>query len=217
MAARRPEGTAPDGRTRGRGRDETRSPRPRAGALREIHLLVCGERLRGDDAAAPLAVDRLPADVRGLATISEVGAISPDMVVALGDDAAVVLADAALGIAAGRIVTRPLEFLADPASLGPAPASSHGLSARHVLALVAEIRGAPVRGTFVGVGGAGFGFGEGLSAAVAASLPEFSAAIEAEIRRLAEVPPGGRATPAAAVPAFPAGRSARGGGRAAGP
>ena len=38
---------------------------------------------------------------------------------------------------------------------------------------------------FVGIGGAEFGFGEGLSPAVAGGLPGFAAAISDEIRRLA--------------------------------
>jgi hypothetical protein len=47
------------------------------------------------------------------------------------------------------------------------------------------MRGSPLRGSFVGLGATGFAFGEGLSAPVAAALPAFAAAIEAEVRRLA--------------------------------
>jgi len=65
------------------------------------------------------------------------------------------------------------------------PASTHTMPAREVLALAAELRGTPPRGTFVGIGAAAFGFGEELSPAVAAGIPAFAAAIESEIRRLA--------------------------------
>jgi hydrogenase maturation protease len=68
---------------------------------------------------------------------------------------------------------------------GAAPASSHSLPPDQVLALAEEMRGSALRGVFVGIGGEAFGFGEGLSPAVAAALPAFTAAIAAEIDRLA--------------------------------
>ena len=54
-----------------------------------------------------------------------------------------------------------------------------------VLALAATLRDAPPRGTFVGIGGAGWNVGTPLSAAVAAALPAFAAAIAAAITELA--------------------------------
>jgi hypothetical protein len=53
------------------------------------------------------------------------------------------------------------------------------------MALAEALRGSLPRGAFVGIGGAEFGFGEGLSAPVAAGLPAFVTAIADEIRRLA--------------------------------
>jgi hypothetical protein len=47
------------------------------------------------------------------------------------------------------------------------------------------MRGSPLRGTFVGIGGAEFRFGEPPSEEVAAALPAFAAALADEIRRLA--------------------------------
>jgi Ni,Fe-hydrogenase maturation factor len=64
------------------------------------------------------------------------------------------------------------------------PATSHSLPPDQVLALAEELRGSPFRGVFVGIGPVEFGFGEELSPRVAAGLPAFTAAIEAEIRRL---------------------------------
>ena len=149
-----------------------------------VHVLICWERLRGDDGAAVLAASLLPPDVVALARITEVGQISPDAFVAIPPDAPLIVADAAVGIPAGRIVVLALESLADSAGDGATPASSHSLPARQVLALVSEIRGAPVRGTLIVLGGATFEFGERLSAPVAAALPDFTAAIASEIRRL---------------------------------
>jgi hydrogenase maturation protease len=156
-----------------------------------IPVLLCGERLRGDDGAAALAACLLPPDVVALATISEPGELSPDALLAISPATPLVVADAAVGIPAGAVVVLDLEALADAEADGAIPASSHAFPAQEVLALVAEIRGSPVRGSFVGIGAATFGFGEPLSARVAEALPGFAAAIAAEIRRLALDEAGG--------------------------
>ena len=149
---------------------------------------VCGEGLRGDDGAAIRAAALLPDDVRALADVLEVGQLSVETLLDVPDGAAVIVADAAVGIAAGEIVTLPLAHLARPAARGESgavPASSHSLPPDQVVALAGEMRGSPPRGSFVGIGGAEFGFGERLSPAVEAGLPGFAAAIAAEVRRLA--------------------------------
>jgi hydrogenase maturation protease len=150
-----------------------------------VHVLICGELLRGDDGAAVLAADLLPRDVRALARITEVGQLSLEALLAAPTDAALIVADAAVGIPAGQIVALSLEAVARSVGSGAAPASSHALPPQQVLALAAEIRGAPLRGTFVGIGATEFGFGGEMSEAVAAALPEFAAAIASDIRRLA--------------------------------
>lgn len=152
---------------------------------RRVRLLVCGERLRGDDGAAPLAAEALPADVLALAEVVEIGMLDVDALLGIPADAALVVADAAVGVPAGALVTLPLDAVAQAAGRGPAPASSHALPPDQVLALAAMLRGSLPRGTFVGIGGASFGFGEALSPAVAGGLGAFTAALAAEIRRLA--------------------------------
>jgi hydrogenase maturation protease len=154
-------------------------------ARNRVHVLICGEPLRGDDAAAPLAAEMLPPDVLALATITELGQLGVEALLNVPADAAVVVADAAVGIPAGRIVVLPLEDVARPAGSGASPASSHTLPPDQVLALADEMRGSPLRGTFVGIGGAEFRFGEPPSEEVAAALPAFAAALADEIRRLA--------------------------------
>jgi hydrogenase maturation protease len=150
-------------------------------------VLVCGESLRGDDAAALAAVELLPADTRSLAEVVEVGQLSVEALLDLPEGVALIVVDAATGVAAGQAVTMPLASVAGGAgrSGGAAPASSHALPPDQVLALAEELRGSPVRGSFVGIGGAAFGFGEKLSPAVIAGLPAFAAALAEEIRRLA--------------------------------
>jgi hydrogenase maturation protease len=156
------------------------------GKPRHLNLLLCGERLRRDDGAAILAVELLPADVRELAEIIEVGQLSVEALLEAEEGAGFVVADAAVGVAPGEVVTLPLADLAAAAGRGgPAPASSHSIPPDQVLALAAELRGAAPRGVFVGLGGADFSFGEGLSEPVAAALPAFAEAIAEAIRRLA--------------------------------
>jgi hydrogenase maturation protease len=148
-----------------------------------VRVLVCGERLRGDDAAAGRALDQLDPETRELAEIAEVGQLSVEALIDVPDGVAVIVADAVLGAEPGSVVTLPLEDVAR--GLGAQPASSHSLPPDQVIALAEELRGTPLEGTFVGIGGAGFAFGEELSPPVEAGLPAFTAALAAEIWRLA--------------------------------
>ena len=132
-----------------------------------------------------VAAGALPLGARATAEIVEVGQLSVEVLLDVPDGRAVVVVDAVRGIEPGQVVTLPLE---DVARGGALPASSHALPPDQVIALAAEMRGVMPRGVFVGIGGAGFDFGEGLSPAVAAALPEFTATLAEEIRRLA----GGR-------------------------
>lgn len=153
--------------------------------VRTVRLLVCGERLRGDDAAAVLAVQLLPPEVRAMAEIVEVGQLDVEALLDVAEGVSVIVADAAVGVAAGRVVTMPLADVARSTVSGAGPASSHSLPPDQVLALADELRGSLPRGSFVGIGGAEFGYGDGLSELVAAGLPAFASAIAEEIRRLA--------------------------------
>lgn len=149
-----------------------------------VRVLVCGERLRSDDAAALLAAEGLTDDTRAMAEVIEVGQLSVEALLEVPEGVALIVADAAVGIPAGQVVTMPLEDVAGRLD-GVAPASSHSMPPDQVLALTQQMRGSPLRGSFVGIGGAEFGFGEGLSPAVEAGLPAFVAALTDEIRRLA--------------------------------
>jgi len=154
--------------------------------LPAVRLLLCGERLRGDDSAALLVAEWLPEDARSLADIVEVGQLSVEALLDVPDSVAVIVADAAVGVAAGVVVTLPLDRVAaGRADSSAAPASSHSLPPDQVLAIAAELRGSMPRGVFVGIGGAEFGFGAGLSPAVAAGLARFASTLAHEIRRLA--------------------------------
>jgi hydrogenase maturation protease len=148
-----------------------------------VRVLVCGERLRGDDGAAVLAAEALDQATLALAVVVEVGQLSVEALLDVPEGAAVIVVDAAAGVAVGKVVIVPLADIAGR-SAAASPASSHSLPPDQVLALAEELRGSPFRGVFVGIGAAEFGFGEDLSPAVAAGLPAFTAALAAAIRRL---------------------------------
>jgi hydrogenase maturation protease len=126
----------------------------------------------------------LSGQARALAEIVEIGQLSVEALIDVPGGVAVIVADAAVGVVAGEVVTAEL---VDVAAHGPrgVPASSHALPPDQVLGLAVEMRGFPLRGVFVGIGGAEFGLGEQLSPAVERGLPALTAALETEIRRLA--------------------------------
>jgi hydrogenase maturation protease len=157
-------------------------------APRPVIVLVCGEPRRGDDAAAfaatSAAVDLLSAGIRGVADIRPVGALDVDDIASVGEGAACLIVDAAVGPDPGAIVLGSLASLARSGGDGPAPRSTHAMPADQVLGLAAIVRPGLPPGSFVGIGGASFGLGEGLSLDVERALPRFARAIAAEIERL---------------------------------
>ena len=111
-----------------------------------------------------------------------VGQLEPDDLTGLAPGNRVVVIDAVRGIEPGRIVLRPL---ADLATGGPAPRSSHMLPLRDVLGIVTALEGSLPEGVFVGLGGTSFELGGQMSAAVRDAIPRYVAAIEQEVSRLA--------------------------------
>lgn len=150
-----------------------------------VRVFACGERSRGDDAVAILAAERLPAAVRALAEVDLCGQLDVQALVDIPAGQACIVVDAAVGIPPGEIVVLPLEQVAQDG--GARPHSSHSLPPDQSLALAAVLRGELPRGSFVGLGGAAFELGAGLSPAVAAAMDAFVQAIAAEIHRLSGV------------------------------
>ncbi|MBI2481123.1 MAG: tetratricopeptide repeat protein, partial [Planctomycetia bacterium] len=89
---------------------------------------------------------------------------------------AVVIVDAAVGVAPGEIVVLPLEGLGRG---GPSPASSHALPIDQVLGVAAALRGGLPSGSFVGIGGSSFAPGAPFSPAVREGLTSLTKAIAA--------------------------------------
>jgi len=155
-----------------------------------VWLVICGEPERGDDAAAPIAVDGLPAELLARCEIRRGSALDVETLLDIPAGAACVLVDAAVGIAAGSVVVMSLDELGHPVTCpatDAAPRSSHELPVEHVIGLARALRGRLPAGSFVGIGAASAGLGDPLSAAVTRGLPAFRAAIAAEIRRLDRV------------------------------
>ncbi len=135
--------------------------------MRPVTMLVCGDRLRGDDGSAAAVVAALPAVVRHLGTVRDVGGLMPDDL--LGATGPVIVVDAVHGLPAGSVVDVPLESLSEIAAAGASPGSSHALPLPAVLA-IAQRLGALPEGRFIGIAGDAFALGDGLSVAVRASI-----------------------------------------------
>lgn len=154
-----------------------RRPRPpRHGAVVAVEVLVCGSPDRGDD-GAPMAVmgrlrDQLPPDV----TMRAVGMLDVDDLLSVPTGAGVVIVDAATGIEPGTIVDLALNGLIGRSD-GVHPRSSHALTLPEVVGLADMLRGRPLPGRIVAIGGAHFGLGSSFSRPVTAALDPLSEAI----------------------------------------
>lgn len=141
-----------------------------------IEVLVCGAQDRGDDgapiAAAALIGHHAVDDVR----VHVVGQLDIDDLLAIPAGTGVVIVDAAIGIHAGHILTLPLSGLIGRDD-GLHPRSSHALAFPEVVALADFMRGRPLCGRVVVIGGCSFGLGAPFSRAVATALPALGSAI----------------------------------------
>jgi hydrogenase maturation protease len=148
-----------------------------------VEVLACGALDRGDDGAAVMAVGRLadvlPPDVR----TRIVGQLDIDDLLAVPKGAGVVVADTALGVDPGWIVEIPFSGLAGREA-GIRPRSSHALSIPETIAVASIIRGHPLPGIVVAIGGVDFGLGEALSWPVASAMDAFALAIADAIGRV---------------------------------
>ena len=148
-----------------------------------VELLACGAPDRGDDGAAVMAVgrlaDALPDDVR----TRIVGQLDIDDLLAVPAGAGAVVVDTVVGVDPGWIVEIPFSGLAGR-DAGIRPRSSHALSIPETVAVASIIRGRPLYGIVVGIGGVDFGLGEALSWPVAAGMDTFVMAVLDAVRRV---------------------------------
>jgi hydrogenase maturation protease len=170
-----------------------------------VEVLVCGSPDRGDDGAAIAAAALIGQHAADNVVIRVVGSLDIDHLLAIPADAGVVIVDCAVGIRAGRIVELPLTGLIGRDD-GPRPRSSHALAFPEVIGLAEFIRGRPLCGRVVVVGGSAFGFGDPFSRPVAAALPALATAVLDAVEDVRS------AVIAGATPGTPIG-AARGAGR----
>ncbi len=135
-----------------------------------VRILACGAIDRGDDAAALLAVRRLPAAARRAACVEEIGQLSAEHLLGSPGSRTVVV-DCVRGVPAGSILELPLAEL--PALEASLPVTStHALSVGGAVGLAAALGGIGPQDWFLGIGGESFAVGGSPSAAVASHLEE---------------------------------------------
>ncbi len=145
-----------------------------------VRVIAVGERARGDDGVGPAVADALEA--RGHA-VRRLWGEPAEVLEALSGAAAVVLVDAVRsGAAPGAVSVLDLAGvrLRETAGLRT---SSHGLGLGEAVELARALGELPARAALVGVEGARFEPGAGLSPAAAAAIPEAVRVVESILER----------------------------------
>ena len=155
--------------------------RPLAGAL--VEVLACGDPDGGDDGASIAALGELAPDLPSDVSVRLVGQLDIDDLLALPPGAGAVVVDTATGVDPGWVVEIPFIGFAGRASAIRAR-SSVTLSRPETVGLASMIRGRPLVGVLVAIGGASFRPGEALSWPVGAGLGSFRVAIVDAIERV---------------------------------
>jgi len=148
-----------------------------------VEVLACGEPDRGDDGASVAALDDLAPGLPSDVSVRRVGHLDIDDLLAIPAGAGAVVVDTATGVDPGWVVEIPFIGFAGRES-GIRARSSDALSRPETVGVASMIRGRPVVGVLVAIGGASFGPGEALSWPVASGLCSFRVAIADAIERV---------------------------------
>jgi hydrogenase maturation protease len=140
-----------------------------------VEILICGAEDRGDDAAGLAAARDLAGQLPPGVRVRAVGQLDVIDLLELPSGVALVIVDAATGIAPGSIVDLPIDELRRLKTCRPR--SSHALGAPEAVGLAALFRREPVTGRIVAIGGSNFGIGADLSPRVAEAIPGLVASI----------------------------------------
>ncbi len=142
----------------------------------DVLVLGLGNRLRGDDAAGPLLIDRLAA-AGCRARLVDGGTIGLQLLPEVQDAAALVAVDAAnLGRPPGSVAV--FEGAAMDRALGGRKSSAHEVALADLVAAAALAGGLPVHRALVAVQPARCDWGLEPSEAVGAAMPQLQAAVE---------------------------------------
>jgi len=148
-----------------------------------VEILLCGSLDRGDDGVGHAVGDALRGSVPNGARIRLIGMLQVDDLLNVPPGGTAIVVDAATGIRGGHIVDLPLDGLLDCRDR-LRPRSSLALGFPEVIGVAAIIRGHPLTGRIIAVGGVHFGLGSGLSPSVRRAVPRMVAAIRAAVAEL---------------------------------
>jgi hypothetical protein len=148
-----------------------------------VQVLACGIRDQGDDGASIAALAALEPELPSDVTVRLVGQLDIDDLLAVPAGAGAVVVDTATGIDPGWVVEIPFIGFAGRES-GIRARSSDALSRPETVGLASMIRGRPLTGVLVAIGGASFGPGDAISWPVASGLCTFRLAIVDAIDRV---------------------------------
>ena len=155
-------------------------PAPEVGL---VEVLVCGDPGRGDDGASRAALAEIEPDLPADVTVRLVGQLDIDDLLAVPSGAGAVVVDTATGIDPGWVVEIPFIGFAGRES-GIRARSSDSLSRPETVGVASMIRGRPLVGVLVAIGGSSFGLGDAMSWPVVAGLCSFRVAITDAIARV---------------------------------
>lgn len=154
-----------------------------------VAVIALGNRYRHDDGAGPVVAARA-VEEGGLDAGPLTPADASDLVDGWdGCDLAIVVDATRSGAPAGTV--RRTEFGEGAGAPGPVAASTHALGLAAALRLSRALGSGPRRVVVVGVEGADFGPGEGLSPAVAEAVPAAVAVVVELIREAQACAPAG--------------------------
>jgi hydrogenase maturation protease len=176
--------TSPQAIERSRPTDVNASPDAHHPA---VEILVCGSPDRGDDAAPSAAVQLIAGHLPESVHVRTVRQLDIDDLLAVPTDAGVVVVDAAIGLVPGTVVELPLTGLAGRGRR-VRPRSSHALAFPEVLGIARVLRGRPLRGRIVAIGGKDFGLGAPLSPPVASAVGALGDGVVAAVAAIAAEP-----------------------------
>jgi hypothetical protein len=148
-----------------------------------VEVLACGDPGRGDDGASLAALAELAPDLPADVTVRLVGQLDIDDLLAVPSGAGAVVVDTATGIDPGWVVEIPFVGFVRRDS-GIRARSSDALSRPETVGVASMIRGRPLVGVLVAIGGSAFGPGDALSWPVASGLCSFRVAIVDAIERV---------------------------------
>jgi hydrogenase maturation protease len=130
-------------------------------------IIGCGNPLRGDDAVAWRAAERLAESLHDTDALVRIGhQLTPELAEAISQARQVIFLDADCGRRPGEVALRAVEPASSLSEL-----FTHQLTPERLLALAMRLYGSCPEAVLISVGAGSFEFGEALSPEVEAALP----------------------------------------------